>query len=249
MENQVNAGDQNTQQVGQNDSSKLQQTSQKPRINMWVISTFFFAIAFATTLGYFATKFNNIKTPSTITENSKEETNKSASNNQLGENQYPLPTYIGPGGFFQLYFTQDSKTLDVNVYAKTREMTPKTVNLLELKNDGSEFDEVIWSRGKTSNAKFILSSHAGDSSTFYLLGVEATPDLKDFKAIPATTLKFKNDFSDLPYFSYFRVLTWIDDERILVEQTDIQKDDQTKQTVSYWTAPALNLNQKKVVVP
>lgn len=127
-------------------------------------------------------------------------------------------------------------------------MTPKTVKLLELKNNGSEFGEVIWSRGKTSNAKFILSSHAGDSSTFYLLAVEATPDLKDFKAIPATTLKFKNNFSGLPYFSYFRVLTWVDDEKILVEQTDIQKDDQTKQVVSYWVAPATNLDQKKVIV-
>jgi len=249
MENQVNVGNQNAQQIGQNDSSKLPQTSQKLKINWWAISTFFFAIAFATTFGYFATKSNNIKTPSITTENSKEETNKSTSTNQLDENQYPLPTYIGPGGYYQLYYISDSKTLDVKVYARTREITPKTIELLELKNNAAEFGEIVWTRGTTNNAKFILTSHLEDGSTYYLLGVDATPDLKDIKAKPAVTLKFKNDFSDLPYFSYFRVLTWIDDEKILVEQTDIQKDDQSKQTVSYWFAPALNLDQKKVVIP
>lgn len=108
MENQANASNQNTQSVSQNNSNRPQQTSQKPKMNLWVISTFFFAIAFAITLGYFTTKSNNVEAPSTTTEKSKEETNETTSPNQLDENQYLLPTYIGPGGFFQLYFTQET---------------------------------------------------------------------------------------------------------------------------------------------
>jgi hypothetical protein len=39
MENQINVGDQNTQQIGQNPVSQTVQTSQKPRVNFWIIST------------------------------------------------------------------------------------------------------------------------------------------------------------------------------------------------------------------
>lgn len=248
MENHINIEEQNIQKTEQNNLSNPQQISQKAKINWWLIPTFLFAIVFIISFRYLATKSNNIDMISTTVENNKEETNKPVLINQ-NENKYPLPTYIGPGGYFQLYYTSDPKTLDVNVYAKTREVAPKTIKLLEVKNNSAEFDEVVWTRGETKNSKFILSSHLGDGSTYYLLGIKATADLKDFEAIPAITLKFKDDFSGLPYFSYFRVLTWIDDERILVEQTDIQKDDQTKQTVSYWTAPALNLDQKKILLP
>lgn len=45
MENQMNAGDKNTQQVGQNPTSQPTQIHEKPKINYWMVSTILLAIA------------------------------------------------------------------------------------------------------------------------------------------------------------------------------------------------------------
>lgn len=45
MENQINSGDQNTQQIGQNPAIQPVQTSEKPKVNYWMILTLILAIA------------------------------------------------------------------------------------------------------------------------------------------------------------------------------------------------------------
>ena len=54
MENQVNVGDQNTQQIGQNFVDQLMQNSVKPKINYWMISTFILAVLFFGILSLYA---------------------------------------------------------------------------------------------------------------------------------------------------------------------------------------------------
>lgn len=46
MENQINAGNQNTQQIGGNPVSQLIQTPEKPRVNYWMISSLVFGFLF-----------------------------------------------------------------------------------------------------------------------------------------------------------------------------------------------------------
>lgn len=53
MENQVNVGDQNTQQVGQNSMGQPAQVPEKPKINYWMFSTFLFAFLLIATLGWY----------------------------------------------------------------------------------------------------------------------------------------------------------------------------------------------------
>lgn len=52
MENQVNVGDQNTQQIGQNSINQPPPIPEKPRVNYWMISTVLFAFLFLGTLGW-----------------------------------------------------------------------------------------------------------------------------------------------------------------------------------------------------
>lgn len=228
---------------------RLSKISEGHTMAMWVFSTFCFALAFVITLGYAITQSANRKPTSASTEISAKETVQPSPAITDDNHQYPLPTSIGPGGYYQLYYVPDPKTLDVTVYAKTREAVPKTIALLTLTNSAVEFDDVVWTRGTTPNAKFIISTQKGDGSAYYLLGIEETPDHNGLKAIPPTIIPFNKDFRDLPYFSYYRILTWIDDEKILVKQTDIQKDDQSKQTVTYWIAPARQIDQRHSITP
>ena len=59
MKNQINVGDQNTQQIGQNPTEPPQYNFQKPKFNYWVISAFILVIIFASG-GIFAL-YNNQK--------------------------------------------------------------------------------------------------------------------------------------------------------------------------------------------
>lgn len=59
MENQINVGDQNAQQIGQNSSSQPIQTPEKPKINYWVISTVFLFILLMAGSGWFVLNSKN----------------------------------------------------------------------------------------------------------------------------------------------------------------------------------------------
>jgi hypothetical protein len=53
MEKQINMGDQNTQQVGQNSISQAVQIPTKSKVNYWIISTAIFAVLFFLTVGVY----------------------------------------------------------------------------------------------------------------------------------------------------------------------------------------------------
>ncbi|MDP3724067.1 MAG: hypothetical protein Q8R11_00360 [bacterium] len=53
MENQINDGVQNTQQIGQNPVNQPEPIPEKPKVNYWVISTVIFAFLFLGTLGWY----------------------------------------------------------------------------------------------------------------------------------------------------------------------------------------------------
>lgn len=54
MENQINVGDQNTQQIGQNPISQPVTQQEKPKVNYWMISTIILSLVLVTFVGVFA---------------------------------------------------------------------------------------------------------------------------------------------------------------------------------------------------
>jgi len=69
MENQINAGDQNTQQIGQNPVSQPMQLMEKPKVNYWMIITFVLLIILVVGGMYtfnLAAKFSNSKNANKI---------------------------------------------------------------------------------------------------------------------------------------------------------------------------------------
>jgi hypothetical protein len=69
MENQINVGDQNTQQVGQNPVSQPVQIPEKPRINYWMISTIVLLIVAISGGFYIASLRNQINIVSSSQDN------------------------------------------------------------------------------------------------------------------------------------------------------------------------------------
>ena len=61
MENQINVGDQNAQQVGQNPVSQPAEIQAKPKVNFWMISTLVFALLFLVTAAIFAVNYSKVK--------------------------------------------------------------------------------------------------------------------------------------------------------------------------------------------
>lgn len=61
MENQINLGDQNAQQVEQNSINQPTGTQVKAKVNFWMISTVVFAFLFFVTAGIFAVNYSKVK--------------------------------------------------------------------------------------------------------------------------------------------------------------------------------------------
>ena len=58
MENQINVGDQNTQQIRQNSISKPAPVPEKPKVNYWMVSTFIL-IAILVVVGFYVFNLKN----------------------------------------------------------------------------------------------------------------------------------------------------------------------------------------------
>jgi len=79
MENQINIGDQNNQQIGQNPISQPTEIKARPKVNYWIVSTVVFALLFLVTAGIFAVNYSKIKnrqsySPSIVSEISQSPT-------------------------------------------------------------------------------------------------------------------------------------------------------------------------------
>ncbi|PIP32837.1 hypothetical protein COY59_03215 [Candidatus Gottesmanbacteria bacterium CG_4_10_14_0_8_um_filter_37_24] len=61
MENQINVGDQNTQQIGQNPINQPTEVQVKPKFNYWAVSTIVFAVLFMVMVGVFAINYVKVK--------------------------------------------------------------------------------------------------------------------------------------------------------------------------------------------
>lgn len=66
MENQINMGDQNTQQLGQNPISQPVQIPEKPKVNYWMISTILLLVIFLITGSWFIWNSNSTNSKSKI---------------------------------------------------------------------------------------------------------------------------------------------------------------------------------------
>ena len=65
MENQINMGDQNTQQIGQNPIGKPAPVPEKPKVNYWMVTTIIFGFLFfvISAMFLFRARFNEKSTP------------------------------------------------------------------------------------------------------------------------------------------------------------------------------------------
>ena len=236
MENQINIGNQNNQQIDQNPVNKPLKVSGKPKTNYWVISTvFLFALLIISAI--YILKSINFQTYLDNSGQKSQSQNESVPTSKIdsetGKNleKHPLPYY---SVHFKLYAVIDTSTFNTSIFDESREINPKVIKLLELESFQGEIVSVIWSQTTDDNKqKFILKTIGpGDTSSDYLLRVDGSPAVK----------------LDFPYtfYRFFEVLTWIDENRILVKQTD--QDENSPETVTtYWIAPVTDLSQKKIV--
>ena len=238
MENQINVGDQNTQKIRKNSVEQFISNQKKTKLNYWMILTIVLAVISAILLRILTIKQKYPNTSSS--QNTPAFTAQSTPSPQVektsGSNEeYQIPAFSDPSGFYKLYYTVKPQTFDAEIFVKTREITLKVTKVLELKEFQGEIMEVAWSRGQANlnKQRFILKTIGpGDTSSDYLLNVDGSPAIK---------LEFP-----YTYYKFFRVLTWIDENRILVEQTD-QDENSSQTTTTYWVAPVTDLNQKKAV--
>lgn len=77
MENQVNIGNQNSQQIGQNQINPPTEVQVKPRINYWIISTVVFTLLLSVTAGIVAIKYSKVKNSPSYLPNTVSEINQS----------------------------------------------------------------------------------------------------------------------------------------------------------------------------
>lgn len=82
MENQLNVGEQNTQQIGQNPISQPVQIPEKPRFNFWIFSTIILAILLLGVLGWYFL----VSPQRTATKTNIPEISNNVDNNQLTAN-------------------------------------------------------------------------------------------------------------------------------------------------------------------
>lgn len=125
MENQVNIGDQNSQQMGANRANQLMEIRPKPKVNYWIVSTVIFTVLFFGMVGFYLIK----------TQELEEETNISI-----------LPTVVPTGTpmllptgselNWKMYKMKNLVTeyniLLIELYMKTQMVPPNTINRLHM---------------------------------------------------------------------------------------------------------------------
>lgn len=231
MENQVNL---NNQFQGENLVN--QDITEKPKINYWMVSTMVFFVLFVLAIGAYifrsASCQKNLGTSSQESQVAYIPTPNPKDGNSKDLEKYSIPYYSGG---YKLYTVTDPKTFNTSVFAESREVNPKVIKMLELESFQGETDSVVWPHNTTdiSKQRFILKTIGpGDTVSDYLLSVDGSP---------AIILNFPYTF-----YRFFQVLTWIDQERILVMQTDLSET--TDEIITtYWIAPVTDLSQKKIV--
>jgi len=219
----------------------------KSKAGFWKFTTFLFAFFLLISLIVITVMSGD--SGDTISENPEVDqttstTKRSDSLNAL-DYQNLLTTYVWPNGKYQLYFDQNPETYDVKIFAKSREFSPKTVELMELRAFAGEIDGVIGSRATDKNSKFTVRIRFGDNIRYYLIGVIFNEETNKLEALPPSELNFDTALLDLENYHYtFDVLSWVDNERIIVEQIDTLISNPIDTTTRYWVAPATDLNQK-----
>jgi len=175
MENQINVGDQSTQQTGQNPVNQSPPVSEKPKVNYWIISTILFASLFFVILGiYIFASFTKYKKGTQIPA-------------PTGGTQIPAPTgqtsaasgtkfaYLktatedirGPGEIVVSNFDGSSKQTihTVPIYVGTfssydiSDKNEKLVYKSFINEDqyGNEIEEYLWVSDKGSEPRKILT--------------------------------------------------------------------------------------------
>lgn len=156
-----------------------------------------------------------------------------------------LTNYVWPDGKYQLYSERNPENYDLKIFAQSREFRSRVVELTEFKAFTGEIDGVIGSRATDNNSRFIIRVRFGQNFRYYLLGVVVNGDVDKIESQPPIELNFESElFSPDEYHIQYDVLSWIDNERIIVAQTVTKVSNPLDVTTFYWMAPVLNLGQK-----
>lgn len=178
MENQINVGDQNAQQIGQNPTNQppLTPPPEKQKVNYWMISTILFACLFLVALGVYFFAFTSKNKQSdqavTPTEQSSANSNISPSNQTITTNKFSyLKTTTeeirGPGEIIVSNFDGSTKQIihTVPIYVgpfSSYDISDKNEKLvyksfIEKDQYGNEIEEYLWVSNKGSESRKILT--------------------------------------------------------------------------------------------
>lgn len=179
MENQINVGDQNTQQIGLNPTNQPPSTHppEKQKVNYWMISTILFACLFLVALGvYFFASTSKNKQPeetTTTTEQSSTNSDISPSNqtisttNRFAYLKTTTEDIRGPGEIVVSNFDGSTKQVihTVPIYVgpfSSYDISDKNEKLVyksftEKDQYGNEIEEYLWVSNKGSESRKILT--------------------------------------------------------------------------------------------
>jgi len=148
--------------------------------------------------------------------------------------------YLGPHPYQLVYRIDTKKELGKYVLKSAVE----NVSDVELtKEDDIDQGGVTGVAISPDNTKFIITSVLGDGAKRILIGVNKLKDDTLSQPIELREISLQDRY----LFTYHNVLSWVDNDRILIKKTDY--DDKTGQIVreTYWVAPISNVATMKEV--
>lgn len=169
-----------------------------------------------------------------------EPTSNTMENKQINYVELTGLIYIGPRPYQLVYKIDTQKELGTYVLMSKS----KDVNDVELtKEDNIDQGQVSWVATSPDNTKFILTSVLGDGTNTILIGVNYFKDGTLSQPIEPKKIVLPDKYS----YTYHNILSWVDNERILIKRTDY--DDKTGQVTkeTYWIAPVSDITSMKEV--
>lgn len=222
--------------------TNVSQNNKLQKIGIPILILFF--IILLGTIGFLYLKLQKVsleKTETTIqsTNNSTIQVNDNG-NKQINDVELTGWIYLGPRPYQLVYRIDAQRELGKYVLKSAVE----SVSDVELtKEDNIDQGGAGGVAISPDNTKFIITSVLGDGTKRILIGVNKLKDDTLSQHIELKDIVLPDKY----LFTYHNILSWVDNERILIKRTDY--DNKTGQITkeTYWIAPISNVAAMKEI--
>lgn len=237
------------------DTSRLK--APKPKVSFWKITTFFLlfcllsvlALLVIATDGVQTSKFSGFYNPNQPTQG--QNLHQINSEKEIDTLQSADSSYIWADSQYQVYFEKNSENYNTTIFLKFAKPVPKKTALFTLESFTGEIEEVFKSKSSLDDdgvVKFVMKTRFGSVIRYYLIGIATDKATGSTITLAPSELNFDTNYlEETDTYHTFDVISWIDDDRVLVRQTDIPLQNPADLNITYWIAPAEDLNRKTLL--